>query len=208
MSPHVAPPPGSTRPTPCRWKRQLSATCREVATNWTTPSTSSRSRSLAAGVWTPGIHRRLHRLPAGGAEQVVALDVGHGQLASELASDPRVVALDPNLRHVDPVLGGPFDLIVADLSFISICVVAPVLASLSGATQARAAGQASVRVGRGALGKAGVCVVASFGRAVRKVVDCLDAAGLARWRSPARRCGASEQGVLPHGPSGRLRYRG
>jgi 23S rRNA (cytidine1920-2'-O)/16S rRNA (cytidine1409-2'-O)-methyltransferase len=66
-----------------------------------------------------------------GAAQVVALDVGRGQLASSLAQDSRVQAVDrTNLRHVTvETLGGlPFSLVVADLSFISLTTVAPVLA--------------------------------------------------------------------------------
>ena len=136
-------------------------------------------RCLDAGASTGGFTDCLLQR---GAEQVVALDVGHGQLASELASDPRVVALDrTNLRHVDPVaLGGPFDLIVADLSFISICVVAPVLASLSGAdTKLVLLVKPQFELDRAALGKDGVVRRGElWGRAVRKVVGCLDAAGL------------------------------
>jgi 23S rRNA (cytidine1920-2'-O)/16S rRNA (cytidine1409-2'-O)-methyltransferase len=136
-------------------------------------------RCLDAGASTGGFTDCLLQR---GAEQVVALDVGRGQLAPQLASDPRVVALDrTNLRHVDPVaLGGPFDLIVADLSFISLCVVAPVLASLSGAdTKLMLLVKPQFELDRAALGKNGVVRRGdSWGQAVRKVVGCLDAAGL------------------------------
>ena len=59
----------------------------------------------------------LHR----GAASVVAVDVGRGQLHQRLRDDPRVdVHERTNVRGVDPGgLGGPFDLRVADLSFIS-----------------------------------------------------------------------------------------
>lgn len=57
-----------------------------------------------------------------GAASVTALDVGHGQLVAQLAGDPRVVDLPgTNIRQVRPGdLGDPFDLVVADLSFISL----------------------------------------------------------------------------------------
>jgi 23S rRNA (cytidine1920-2'-O)/16S rRNA (cytidine1409-2'-O)-methyltransferase len=71
-----------------------------------------------------------------GAARVVALDVGHGQLDSRLRADPRVVVVErTNIRHLDPAAlerlapgVSPFDVVVADLSFISLRAVAPVLA--------------------------------------------------------------------------------
>jgi len=64
----------------------------------------------------------------GGAREVVALDVGHGQLHDRLRRDPRVVVLErTNLRHVDPSELGPFDAVVSDLSFISLTKVMSVL---------------------------------------------------------------------------------
>ncbi|WP_280154087.1 TlyA family RNA methyltransferase [Piscinibacter sp. XHJ-5] len=71
----------------------------------------------------------LHR----GAARVVGIDVGHGQLHPRLRADPRVHALEAvNARHVDaPTLGeAAFDLIVGDLSFISLTLVLPALAPL------------------------------------------------------------------------------
>lgn len=63
-----------------------------------------------------------------GAHSVVALDVGHGQLHERLRRDPRVTVLErTNLRHVDPAVLGPFDAVVADLSFISLTKVMGVL---------------------------------------------------------------------------------
>ncbi len=61
-----------------------------------------------------------------GAAQVVALDVGYGQLHERLVDDPRVTNLErTNLRHADlDALGGACDLVVADLSFISLRTVA------------------------------------------------------------------------------------
>jgi len=61
-----------------------------------------------------------------GATKVVALDVGAGLLHERLRCDPRVVVVEStNLRHAEPVsIGAPFDLVVADLSFISLTKVA------------------------------------------------------------------------------------
>ena len=73
-------------------------------------------------------------LLAQGAELVVALDVGHGQLADEVAGDPRVEERSGTtirgLRAAD--LGGAADLVVTDLSFISLTLVMRELAGLLG----------------------------------------------------------------------------
>jgi 23S rRNA (cytidine1920-2'-O)/16S rRNA (cytidine1409-2'-O)-methyltransferase len=66
-----------------------------------------------------------------GAALVVAVDVGHDQLHERLQGHPRVRRLDrTNIRHLSlaRVGGVPFDVVVADLSFISLTTVAPVLA--------------------------------------------------------------------------------
>ncbi len=60
-----------------------------------------------------------------GAAEVVAVDVGHNQLHEKLEGDPRVHSIErTNLRTVDPALLGPVvDLVVGDLSFISLALV-------------------------------------------------------------------------------------
>lgn len=66
-----------------------------------------------------------------GARQVVALDVGHGQLDARLRSDPRVVVRErTHIRDVTVTLTeGPVDIVVCDVSFISLRhVVGPALA--------------------------------------------------------------------------------
>jgi 23S rRNA (cytidine1920-2'-O)/16S rRNA (cytidine1409-2'-O)-methyltransferase len=66
-----------------------------------------------------------------GACEVVALDVGHGQLHPKLRADARVQVLERcNVRQATlELIGGPVDLVVADLSFISLTkVVAPLIA--------------------------------------------------------------------------------
>lgn len=67
-----------------------------------------------------------------GAAKVVAIDVGRNQLHEKLRADPRVeVHEQTNIRYVQPNdVGGTVDLLVADLSFISLRVVAPALLSL------------------------------------------------------------------------------
>jgi 23S rRNA (cytidine1920-2'-O)/16S rRNA (cytidine1409-2'-O)-methyltransferase len=69
-----------------------------------------------------------------GAARVYAVDVGYGQLDWSLRQDPRVVVLErTNVRKLEPVLFDPRpDLVVADLSFISLRTVLPVLADVMG----------------------------------------------------------------------------
>lgn len=83
-------------------------------------------RCLDAGASTGGFTDVLLR---NGAAQVLAVDVGYGQLAWSLRSDPRVVVHDrTNVRALTPEqIDGPAELTVADLSFISLSVVLPAL---------------------------------------------------------------------------------
>ena len=72
-------------------------------------------------------------LLARGAAKVVGIDVGHGQLHAKLRGDPRVTALEGvNARHLDAAALplSSFELIVGDLSFISLTLVLPALALL------------------------------------------------------------------------------
>lgn len=92
----------------------------------------------------------------GGAARIYAVDVGRGQLHERLAADPRVVVMDGvNARHLE-ALPEPIELLVADLSFISIRLVLPTIARLL-----RPGGEAVVlvkpqfEVGRGKLGSGG-----------------------------------------------------
>ena len=64
-----------------------------------------------------------------GAAKVFAIDVGYGQLAWKIRSDPRVVTMErKNVRYVTPEeLGEPLDLAVVDVSFISLRIVLPVI---------------------------------------------------------------------------------
>jgi 23S rRNA (cytidine1920-2'-O)/16S rRNA (cytidine1409-2'-O)-methyltransferase len=85
---------------------------------------------LDAGASTGGFTDVLLR---GGAKLVVAVDVGYGQLAWELRQDSRVKILDrTNIRHLTgDMVGEEIDLVVADLSFISLSLVLPALAAVS-----------------------------------------------------------------------------
>ncbi|GMQ99100.1 MAG: TlyA family rRNA (cytidine-2'-O)-methyltransferase [Acidimicrobiia bacterium] len=67
-----------------------------------------------------------------GARQVLALDVGHSQLNWKIRNDPRVRVVERmNIRSTEPAaIGGPFDVVVADLSFISLRTVAPSLLAM------------------------------------------------------------------------------
>lgn len=67
-----------------------------------------------------------------GAARVTGVDVGHGQLHEKLRGDPRVVALEKlNARELTrEQVGGPFELVTGDLSFISLTLVLPALAPL------------------------------------------------------------------------------
>jgi 23S rRNA (cytidine1920-2'-O)/16S rRNA (cytidine1409-2'-O)-methyltransferase len=85
-------------------------------------------RCLDAGASTGGFTDVLLRA---GAAQVVAADVGYGQLAWPLRVDPRVTVLDRvNIRNLQPAqVAPPPGLITADLSFISLTHVLPALAA-------------------------------------------------------------------------------
>jgi 23S rRNA (cytidine1920-2'-O)/16S rRNA (cytidine1409-2'-O)-methyltransferase len=88
-------------------------------------------RALDVGASTGGFTDCLLQR---GAALVVAVDVGHGQLHERLRDDPRVVTLErTNIRAATlHDLGGvPFDVVVADLSFLSLRAVAASLAGLT-----------------------------------------------------------------------------
>ena len=136
--------------------------------------TALDKRCFDVGACTGGFTQVLLRA---GAREVVAIDVGHGQLAEELASDPRVVERSGiNIRNarVDD-LGGPARLLVADLSFISLRLVLPVLRDL-----VEASGdlvllvKPQFEVGRERLGKGGI--VRSAGNRAMAIEEVIAAA--------------------------------
>ena len=94
-----------------------------------------------------------------GATKVYAVDVGYGQLAWKLRTDPRVVCLErTNIRHLAPatITERP-DLAVIDASFISLGKVLPAtLALLAPVAEVVALIKPQFEVGRGRVGKGGV----------------------------------------------------
>ena len=90
-------------------------------------------RCLDAGASTGGFTDVLLRA---GAAHVVAVDVGYGQLAWSLQTDKRVTVLDRvNIRGLTPdQVAPPPDLVVADLSFISLTLVLPALVKCAAQT--------------------------------------------------------------------------
>jgi 23S rRNA (cytidine1920-2'-O)/16S rRNA (cytidine1409-2'-O)-methyltransferase len=117
-----------------------------------------------------------------GAAHVTALDVGHDQLAAEVAADPRVTDLPgTNVRDVDAAsLGGPFDLVVADLSFISLTVVlAPMRALVRDDGDVVVLVKPQFEVGRERLSSSGVVTsLHERRRVLREVVDAALGVGL------------------------------
>lgn len=83
-------------------------------------------RCLDAGASTGGFTQVLLDR---GVREVVAVDVGYGQLAWPVRTDPRVIVRErTNVRDLTAdAIGGPVDLVVADLSFISLATVLPAL---------------------------------------------------------------------------------
>ena len=88
--------------------------------------------ALDAGASTGGFTQVLLER---GAARVLAVDVGYGQLAWSLRTDPRVTVMErTNVRTLDPsVLPFTPDLVVADLSFISLGLVLPALIACTAA---------------------------------------------------------------------------
>jgi 23S rRNA (cytidine1920-2'-O)/16S rRNA (cytidine1409-2'-O)-methyltransferase len=146
-------------------------------------------RALDAGASTGGFTDCLRQR---GADPVVAVDVGHGQLAWSVRNDPGVVVMErTNLRHLEELPGGPAELAVADLSFISLRTVAPALLRLT-VPSARFVMlvKPQFEAGRARLGHGGIVRDPAVRRAVLgEVVDGLADAGLvvsAVMRSPLK----------------------
>ena len=132
---------------------------------------------------------------------VIAVDVGYGQLAWELRNDPRVTILDrTNIRHLTiEQVGEAVDLVVADLSFISLTLVLPALAAVS-RTNADylVMVKPQFEVGREKLGAGGVVRDSALRKsAVLEVADCAYDMGLG--------CNGVVASSLP-GPSGNVEY--
>ncbi len=113
-------------------------------------------RALDVGASTGGF---TDVLLAAGAEQVVAVDVGYGQLLWRLRTDPRVVVHDrTNFRNADVFgLGAPFGVVVVDVSFISVRLLADRLAAAGEAgTDYVILVKPQFEAGRDAIGSGGI----------------------------------------------------
>lgn len=120
-------------------------------------------------------------LLARGARRVVAVDVGYGQLAWKLRSDPRVRCLErTNIRTLNPErLGEKPDIVVIDVSFISLRLVLPAVARLiEPGARVVALVKPQFEVGRERVGKGGVVRNPEWqAEAVRMVVAAAQAVG-------------------------------
>ncbi|WP_417364825.1 TlyA family RNA methyltransferase [Glutamicibacter arilaitensis] len=136
-------------------------------------------RCLDAGASTGGFTDVLLRR---GAKSVVAADVGHGQLVDEIRNNPRVQVHEGlNVRYLTPEdIGGVVDLVVADLSFISLRLV---IDALAGAAKDGGSLVLMVKpqfeVGREHLNRTGVVTNPELRRSsVEAVIASAKAAGL------------------------------
>jgi 23S rRNA (cytidine1920-2'-O)/16S rRNA (cytidine1409-2'-O)-methyltransferase len=152
--------------------------------------------TLDAGASTGGFTDVLLRA---GAAHVVAVDVGYGQLAWSLRTDPRVTVTDRvNVRTLGPVTPVP-DLVVADLSFISLTLVLPALvAAATPEADFVLLVKPQFEVGKGRVGAGGV---------VRDPTD--RSASIEKVAEAAARLGLGVRGItaspLP-GPAGNVEY--
>jgi 23S rRNA (cytidine1920-2'-O)/16S rRNA (cytidine1409-2'-O)-methyltransferase len=151
---------------------------------------------LDAGASTGGFTDVLLRA---GAAHVVAADVGYGQLAWSLRTDPRVTVLDRvNVRTLEGVTPVP-GLVVADLSFISLTLVLPALVACAAPdADFVLLVKPQFEAGKGRVGSGGV---------VREAADRADAV-----RKVAGAAGELSLGVLGvtasplPGPAGNVEY--
>ncbi|MEO5854219.1 MAG: TlyA family RNA methyltransferase [Nocardioides sp.] len=155
-------------------------------------------RCLDAGASTGGFTDVLLRR---GAREVAAVDVGYGQLAWRLRQDERVHVFDrTNVRDLQPdAIGGPVDVVVGDLSFISLRLV---LDALLGMTRPDGDLALMVKpqfeVGKDRVGKGGV--VRDLGLRAEAVTRVADQAGARGWGARA-----VTTSPLP-GPSGNVEF--
>ena len=147
-----------------------------------------------------------------GAARVVALDVGHGQLHPKIRDDPRVAVLErTNIRDATPAtIGGLVDVVVVDVSFISLTVIIPTLVTLCQPGSPMVllvkpqfeAGRAEVGKGRGIITDPAI-----HARVQREVADALDDAGCAvvAWIDSPILGGQGNRELLVHATTGGVR---
>ena len=122
-----------------------------------------------------------------GAPHVVALDVGHNQLDWKLRSDPRVTVLERvNARHLTaeqlPAAARSFDIVVIDVSFISLRHILPAVPPLlAPRADVIALVKPQFEAGRAEVGKGGIVRDDAVRmRVVEEVTRSADALGLSR----------------------------
>ena len=155
---------------------------------------SVAGRALDAGASTGGFTQVLL---ARGCTEVTAMDVGSGQLAAALRADPRVRLQErTNLRdlRLEHVGGVAVDLVVADVSFISLkLLVGPLVSVTRDAGWVLLLVKPQFEVGRELLGKGGVVRVATD--QLQAISGVIEAAGEYGWHAmdavPSRLLGAS-----------------
>ena len=151
-------------------------------------------RVLDAGASTGGFTQVLLER---GARCVHAVDVGHDQLVPELREDPRVVVHEGlNLRDLtlDHLGGEPVDLVVGDVSFISLRLLLPrLLCVLNPHGEALLLVKPQFEVGRERLGSGGVLRDAALRREAVDAVcaDAVELGWLERWRGESRLPGSA-----------------
>jgi 23S rRNA (cytidine1920-2'-O)/16S rRNA (cytidine1409-2'-O)-methyltransferase len=155
-------------------------------------------RCLDAGASTGGFTDVLLRA---GAREVVAVDVGYGQLAWRLQRDERVRVHDrTNVRELDlEKVGGPVDVVVGDLSFISLTLVLDALIGVTGdGADLVPMVKPQFEVGKERVGKGGV---------VRDPALRAEAVSIVADAAAARGWGARAVTVSPlPGPSGNVEF--
>lgn len=139
------------------------------------------ARAIDVGASTGGFTQVLLER---GAEHVVALDVGHGQLAEPVRGDSRVTDLEGmNIRDVvssADIEGAPFDIVVSDLSFISLTLaIAHMNFLLAADGHMVVLVKPQFEVGRGRLSRSGVVTSSAQRReSLEKVIAAASAVGL------------------------------
>lgn len=154
--------------------------------------------ALDAGASTGGFTQVLLER---GAREVYSVDVGHGQLADEIASDPRVRSFEGvNVRDLTgDSPGAGVDLVVGDLSFISLThLIDPLVTFASRAADFVLMVKPQFEVGRARLSGRGVVTdPKDRARAVRTVAEHIQERGLT--------IHAVSRSALP-GPQGNIEY--
>ena len=154
--------------------------------------------ALDAGAGTGGFTDVLLQR---GAAQVVAVDVGYGQFAWRLRSDPRVTLLERfNVRDLGPGdLPGKPEVVTADLSFISLEKVLDALAGVAAeGADAVLLVKPQFEAGRGSVGKGGVVRDPEVWRAA-----------IVRVAEACRERGLAPRGVMAspvRGPAGNVEF--